>query len=385
MLNQKLKIISTVLEINYTNEDIITEFKKFYPYEWKYVQEFCECYRIKEKKLNNHNKTRYKIYTAETLLYKSNMYKKLSSKGFKEEYNKRNSEEIIKVREKLYENRKPKIQRISKKIEKAKIKTQQMTPEYIDQLIGLYERKNTTQKDKVYIITELKKYYNNQVINFFFKLNDTELNRQLREIAFKHLQSFNFQPRLRKQKYMKVYSNNRKRREYLKFEYPYEKYLIPGNPNELDYRIENALEQKFVNYDFFISHSSVDSKQIQELIKYINKQGKNIYCDWINDIDYLKRHLFCEATLKVINARLDQSKAIIFVNSTSSKNSIWCKYELNYFLELQRPMYEINIEHIESNSFIINEITDFSFKDKNYLDLAIEEGKKIVNKNRASE
>lgn len=31
-----------------------------------------------------------------------------------------------------------------------------------------------------------------------------------------------------------------------------------------------------------------------------NKKGHNIFCDWINDVDYLKRHLICEATVKVI-------------------------------------------------------------------------------------
>lgn len=38
-------------------------------------------------------------------------------------------------------------------------KVQQVTPSFIDQLIGLYERKNTSQKDRRYILLELKKYY----------------------------------------------------------------------------------------------------------------------------------------------------------------------------------------------------------------------------------
>lgn len=31
-----------------------------------------------------------------------------------------------------------------------------MTPKYIDVLIGLYERKNTSQKDNMYIMDKLK-------------------------------------------------------------------------------------------------------------------------------------------------------------------------------------------------------------------------------------
>lgn len=57
---------------------------------------------------------------------------------------------------KLWEARKSKIDRINSKIEIALSKTQQVTPSFINQLIGLYERKNTTQKDKVYILLELK-------------------------------------------------------------------------------------------------------------------------------------------------------------------------------------------------------------------------------------
>lgn len=106
-------------------------------------------------------------------------------------------------------------------------KTQQVTPEFLDKLIGLYERKNTSQKDKIYILLELKKYYNPKIIQFFFKLNDTELNFQLREEAFKHLQSFNYRPRLRCQKYMQVHTKNRKKKKFLKNIYAYENYIIP--------------------------------------------------------------------------------------------------------------------------------------------------------------
>lgn len=57
---------------------------------------------------------------------------------------------------KVVGGKKSKIDRINSKIEIALSKTQQVTPSFINQLIGLYERKNTTQKDKVYILLELK-------------------------------------------------------------------------------------------------------------------------------------------------------------------------------------------------------------------------------------
>lgn len=56
------------------------------------------------------------------------------------------------ARENLWLKRKPKIERVNQKIEKALSKVQQVTPSFIDQLIGLYERKNTSQKDRRYIL-----------------------------------------------------------------------------------------------------------------------------------------------------------------------------------------------------------------------------------------
>lgn len=248
-------------------------------------------------------------------------------------------------------------------------KTQQVTPSFLDQLIGLYERKNTSQKDRVYILAELKKYYSETIIMFFFKINDTELNKQLRREAFFHLQSFNYHPRLRAQKYMQIHTKNKKRRAFLKNEYPDLTFDISKTPQELEYRIENSREQKFKKFDFFISHSSIDYKSVQKLIFAENKQNKNVFCDWISDSDYLKRHLLCEATLRVIETRLEQSDALIFVDSSSSRDSIWCKYELNYFASLHRDIYVIKKECIESGSFELEILKDYWFFDPDYKNL----------------
>lgn len=46
---------------------------------------------------------------------------------------------------------------------------------------------------------------------------------------------------------------------------------------------------------------------------------------------------------------MKQSKALIFVQSENSLKSIWCKYELNYFLALNRPIYVVDRESIVNN------------------------------------
>lgn len=364
----ELKKVQEILPKAYNENNIIKLLKEFYPYEWKSVEFKYNYYKIKDKHiLNAGKKLRYEMLEPDKLIKTLPLFKKMLTKEYREKYSKTFDEEKLKYkREELLKSRQPKIKRIDEKIEKALSKTQRVTPTYLDKLIGLYERKRTTQKDKVYILLELKKYYSEKIINFFLKVNDTEINYQLRWEAFYHLQSFNFNPRARRQKYMQVHTKNKKRKKYLKEVYAKEKFNIPLNPDELEYRIKNGREQQLKEFDFFISHSSKDGKAVQKLITYQNENGKNIFCDWINDSDYLKRNLLCKATLNVIELRLQQSKNLIFVESENSKNSVWCKYELNYYLELNRSIYYITKEDIENNNFNIKLLEDRWFIDKNY-------------------
>jgi len=363
MWNKQIKTIKHILPQNYTVDDIIYLIKRFFPHEWYSVQAKYEYYSSKDKYLKRiKGKSRYNMDSPEDLIKKSSSIKQLLSINVKKNYFENFDDDYV-YREfiKLEKIRRPKILKITNKIEKAKIKTQQMTPVFLDKLIGLYERKNTSQSDRMHILFELKKYYNSKIIQFFFKLNDTELNIQLRKEAFFHLQSFNYQPRLRKQKYMQVHTKNKNRKEYA-----FQTCNIPLNPSELEYRINNSAEQEIKFYDYFISHSSNDGKMVQKLISYLNSKGINVYCDWISDSDYLKRKLVCQATLNVIKSRLDISNAILFVNSKNSLESIWCKYELNYFLGLNKPMKEINIESVIKGNYDIHDLNDEWYIDADY-------------------
>ena len=345
MFNCEIKTIEPLLPKEYSSGDIIALLKEFYPHEWHSVEIKYVYYQTKDRYIKRKfGKNRYNMKAPEVLLMDASRCKKIL---------------------------------LNQKIEKALSKAQQVTPSFIDQLIGLYERKNTSQKDRRYILLELKKYYSDKIIQFFFKLNDTELNKQLRWEAFYHLQSFSYQPRARRQKYMQVHTKNKKRKKFLKEVYPFETYEVPQNPNELEYRIENSREQKIKEYDFFISHSSKDSTHVQKLIRAENQDGKNVFCDWINDVDYLKRHLLCKATLKVLEKRMEQSKTMIFVVSENSLHSIWCKYELNYFTELGKPIYCISKEAIDEKNFHLDKMNDTWFLDSDYKTLALIEGESI--------
>lgn len=360
-----------LLPYTYDFKTIKSLLEQYYPYEWFIINEKYKYYCIKEDYIIRHGKkSRFQMDTPCKIVKNLSIFKKITDRAYIYQHQNKYNEEVRgRYKSHFTVQRNPKIKRIYDKIEKAKIKTQQVEPEFLDVLMGLYDKKYTTQKDKVYIFVELQKYYCPKVINFFSKKVDTEYNPQLRRMAFEHLQSFGFQPILRRQKYMKILSKNKKRREYLKNVYAKERYDIKAIPEELEYRIENSKEQRIKSYDFFISHSSVDYTAVQSLIQYLNVKRKNIYCDWINDNDYLKRKLVGKPTLSVIEKRLHQSRAIIFVISDNSLDSNWCKYELNYFNELGKPIYAIRIEDILKEKFNYDVLQKKWFLDSGYRDL----------------
>lgn len=367
--NSYIKSISKILSKDYDFESIISLLKEYYPYEWQILNEKYQYYCKQDKTLlSRGKKIRYSMNSPENIIKHLKITKNLLSDEYKKNYIKNFDEnKRLKYEYELKEIRTPKIQKIQKKVEKAKLKTQQMEPFFLDALMGLYDRKNTTQEDKVYIMNELQKYYCPKVINFFKKQLHSEYNMQLRQMALFHLQSLGHYAVLRKQKYMKIHTKNKKRKEFLKKVYPYQKFNIQFLPEELEYRISNnSKEQRLKVYDFFISHSSSDFQEVQNIIDELNTKNKNVYCDWIHDHDYLKRHLVGPATKSVIEKRLEQSNQLLFVESDNSLNSDWVKYELNYFLELGKPIFVIKKEDIQSENYKYTLLNDKWFINENY-------------------
>lgn len=363
-----IKKIAEVLPLRYNFDEVLKLLIEYYPYEWQLLQEKCSYYHKKDEKLISlKKKQRHYIPESENIIKELNYTKKILAKSFKEKYNQDfNIDTYNRNVKKLKEEREPKIKKIKSKIDKAKLKAQSIEPVYLDKLMGLYDRKNTSQKDKIYIFKELEKYYCHKTISFFKKKVDTEYNRQLREMAFYHLQSLSHFSTLRKQKYMRLPSKNKKRKKFLKEIYANEKFDIQSIPQELEYRIVNSKEQIMKEYDFFISHSSSDYKEVQKVIEILNLDNKNVYCDWISDTDYLKRSLVGDATKSVIEKRLSQSKNVLFITSDTSVKSNWVKYELNFFNSLARNIYFIDKDDINKGITEYKLIADLWFLDENY-------------------
>ena len=69
------------------------------------------------------------------------------------------------------------------------------------------------------------------------------------------------------------------------------------------------------------------------------------------------------------------------MESTNSRKSIWCKYELNYFSELKRPIYCININDISSKNWEdMYIIEDMWYYDSNYKEYPLIKNK-IISEN----
>lgn len=369
-----IKEIKPILPRVYTEQTILEMIKKYYPFEWRILgEQYIEYTKADERLQKFGKKRRYNMQPPEKIILNLPIVRKLLSDNVrlthKQLFDFVAYEKALTDYEKL---RLGSLRTRQAKIEKALNKTQQMEPVFLDKMMGCYERKNATQKDRMYILLELEKYYCPIVISFFKKIAHKELNFQLREEAVRHLLSFGHYARLRKQKYMQVHTDNKKRKQHLKKEYAKERFSIRAIPDELEYRIKNNFrDQKFKSYDYFISHSYKDHLVVQKLIEYLNKNNKNVYCDWICDTDYLKRKLVCDATLSVIEKRLDQSKAVLLVMSADSYASKWVKYELNYFAAKKKTIYVINAEDIGNGIMGIEELKDNWFIDPDYRNIKL--------------
>ena len=66
----------------------------------------------------------------------------------------------------------------------------------------------------------------------------------------------------------------------------------------------------------------------------------------------------------MIKHQLEKSNSLIFVNSENSKNSDWCKFELQYFYKLKKPIYYVDINDLnfsifkEESTWFLNENID---------------------------
>ena len=332
-ISQSLKKISEILPQYYSSKDLVNAYIKYYPFEWQKLVERQQNYKQKDLVLiSNRKKKRYYPKTAYGFFFSLPKVKHMLSDGMKSKYSNNFDEESVLTKRNDFENKRTiAIKKTTSRINEAKINAQNITPVYLKYYIKEYHKKGITTEEKLIIVKELSKFDTEEVTTFFRKLNDSEKNNMIRRLSFEHLVDFGNYVRLREgfKGKKKAYQTETVSLENVK-------------PEDLFSRLETHAVNSKQRYDYFISHSSLDKKHVRELISSLNLKGNLCYCDWSIDDIFLKRENVNDYTREVLKVRMKQSNELILIRTENSMRSNWVDFELKYFEQLRKPIYEIN-------------------------------------------
>ncbi|TDW70589.1 hypothetical protein EV653_4642 [Kribbella pratensis] len=87
---------------------------------------------------------------------------------------------------------------------------------------------------------------------------------------------------------------------------------------------------KLDSYDIFLSHSFRDAEIILGVKKILERSGRTVYVDWIEDAQ-LDRSSVTAETADLLRRRMKQSLSLVYAYSESSTTSKWMPWELGYF------------------------------------------------------
>lgn len=348
IVNIVKNILLPVLPESYNFDDIYKLLEEYYPFDLQEFEEMLEIYRHKEKTLyRRQGRVRNDISTVSEYI-KAACRKKniLSSDGFTKRKINYDDEKRKSALQNLEKKRKIKVESKFRKIKQAKILAQSVEPDFLDALLGTYQRKGTTQLDRMYILQELRNYDCDKVIDFLHRNLEHEQNFQLRELSLKHLHEYGHFGVLRRKNAIPILTKNKKKRKKIK-EYRNIRTTITANPEILHSRIINKRDKKITTFKYFISHSYQDGAAVQNIIDTLNQLGSYVYCDWMSDHGFLKRILLCRATVEVIKKRLEQSEGVLFVDSANARKSKWVAYELQYAQKIGKPIFVTDIQSMK--------------------------------------
>ena len=170
----------------YSAEDILAKFQKLYPSEWRKLCERFKVYSEKDSFLSSiGKKKRYCPKKPEQFFYSLQKVKYLLSKGYRLKHAKQYAEGTIqKYCVEFETNRLNKIRKQELDIEKKTRKLQRVDPGFLDALIFAYHRKGNSTNDKLEIFKEIQKYDCEKAWKFFWKLNDSERNDEIRNRSY---------------------------------------------------------------------------------------------------------------------------------------------------------------------------------------------------------
>jgi len=342
-LRRPLELVVETLKPGYTENDLLQAFKDYYPFEWEEICERWKNYSEKDEFLKQKKgKTRYNPLKPEEYFFSLMKVKYLLSKEFRERHKQNYSEQLrVTKAEALKLKREERIKKRQQRIEMYTEDLQQVDPGFIDALIYAYHDRHNSINDKMEIFKEIQKYDCEKSRQFFWKLNDSERNNQIRNLAFEHLQKSGHYVKLRK-----GFKGKKKT-------YQIERSTFEGTPQALAKKLQDDRSvQGLKHYDVFISHSSRDKNYVRQVVEEANAIGLNCYVDWTADNDFLKRSMVSEYTKEVLKVRMKQSQKLLYLSSDISRSSQWVSFELDYYKNyLQREILMIILDGEDAHDF----------------------------------
>ncbi|HML36071.1 MAG TPA: toll/interleukin-1 receptor domain-containing protein [Bacillota bacterium] len=332
-IKRPLYLVAGILPYEYNGVDLLNLFSQLYPFEWREIVERQNNYKDKDGFLKKVGKqTRYHPETPEQFFFNMPVVKNILSKGYKDKHKASYSEDDQDRKyNELKNKRERKIEEKATKIEDYTRRTQEIEPYYIDALIAAYHQKGITTEGKIEIVSEMGKFICEKTLTFFSKINDSERNAQIRQIAFSHLQKSGHYVKLRK-------SFKGKQKSYMT-----ETFDFNMTPADLANRLGRDTIQSKKQFGVFVSHSYLDGKVVEATIKILNGIGFSCYCDWYSDSDFLKRSLVSEFTKEALKKRMEQSENLLFIRTENSIKSAWVEFELEYYQKLGKPIICLNM------------------------------------------
>ena len=337
-IKRPLYLVAEILPKFYDGKTLLEYFKRYYPIEWAHLLQMQKSYHEKDKFLVSvGKKVRYKPLSPEEYFFSLPVVKNILRESTRIIYKGSFNEEEHKAKLEAFERkRKSAIYKHNTKISKNTELLQEIDPYYVDFYIAAYHKKGVTIEDKVEIVKDLCKYDSKKINLFFYKINDSEHNNQVRKMAFDYLQ--------RTGKYAKL----RKGFKGKKKTYMIETTSFDVTPEDLYERLCSRGIQIMKSFDVFISHSFSDQKKIMSLFKSLNEQGLVCYCDWTNDNDFLKRRMAGEYTKEVLKKRIEQSEYILHASSDNSAQSTWVNFELRYAASIEKAIKVLDINNVSA-------------------------------------
>lgn len=83
-------------------------------------------------------------------------------------------------------------------------------------------------------------------------------------------------------------------------------------------------------YDIFLSHSFRDATLILGVRAILERSGKRVYVDWIDD-PQLDRSRVTSQTAAKLRLRMDDCDSLVYAATPSATTSKWMPWELGYF------------------------------------------------------